>query len=219
MPQHVFLFSEPPICAEPMDVAFLVDSSGSVGVADFEKQKAFLKAAAGTLALERGMAHAGSIVYSDVATVQQSFDKCNGTKSVMHAIDRIPYYGRTTRIDRALTLANAAMFSAAGGCRPYVAKTVVLLTDGRQTAAPDSISMERAVKPLREKKVARLAVGIGNQISPSELRKVVDEEDDVMRVDSFDDLLASLHLVSKKICASAGTKIPFARLQTNVSGR
>lgn len=201
-----FSSTGPPICAEPMDVAFLVDASGSVGVADFEKQKAFVKAAASTLALESGIAHAGSVVYSDVATVQQSFGECNGTKSVMQAIDRIPYYGRTTRIDRALSLANTAMFSDTGGCRPYVAKTLVLLTDGRQTPAPDSVSMERAVKPLRGKKVARLAVGIGGQVSPAELRKMVDEEDDVMAVDSFDELLSSLHLVSEKICASAGKK-------------
>lgn len=202
----LLLFSEPPICAEPIDVAFLLDASGSVGTADFEKQKAFVKAAAGTLALESGMANAGSVVYSDVATVQQSFESCNGSKSVMQAIDRMPYYGRTTRIDRALSVANTAMFSDKGGCRPYVAKTLVLLTDGRQTPAPDSISMESAVKPLRGKKVARLAVGIGNQISTSELRKVVDEEDDIMTVDSFDDLLSSLHLVSDKICTSAGKK-------------
>ena len=189
-------------------MAFLLDSSGSVGAADFEKQKAFIKAAAGTLALKKGLAHAGSVVYSDIATVQQSFNQCNGSKSVMQAIDRIPYYGRTTRIDRALSLANTAMFSEAGGCRSYVAKTLVLLTDGTQTPASDSISLERAVKPLKGKKVARLALGIGDQVSASELRKIVDDEDDVMTVDSFDDLLSSLHLVSEKICASAGERIP-----------
>ena len=55
--------------------------------------------------------------------------------------------------------------------------------------------------------MARLALGIGNQVSTLELRKVVDDEDDVMTVDSFDDLLSSLHLVSEKICASAGERI------------
>lgn len=190
-----------------MDVAFLVDSSGSLRKADFQKQKAFVKAAASTLDLDSGMAIAGSLVYSDIATVHQAFDKCNGTRSVLEAIDRIPYYGRTTRIDRALSLANTEMFSDSGGCRPYVAKTLVLLADGKQTQAPDSISMERAVKPLKTKKVARLAVGIGNQISASELRRVVDKEGDIITVDSFDHLLASLHLVSNKICASAGEKL------------
>ena len=53
-----------------------------------------------------------------------------------------------------------------------------------------------------------MALGIGDQVSASELRKIVDDEDDVMTVDSFDDLLSSLHLVSEKICASAGERIP-----------
>ncbi|XP_073236997.1 collagen alpha-3(VI) chain-like [Porites lutea] len=198
--------AKPPICSEPIDVAFLVDSSGSIGAADFEMQKAFIKAVAGTLAIEKGIAHAGSVVYSDIATVQQSFDQCNGTKSVMQAIDRLPYYGRTTRIDRALSLANTAMFSAAGGCRSHAAKALLLLTDGTQTPALDSIALEQVVKPLKGKKVARLALGIGKKVSASELRRVVDKDDDVMTVDSFDDLLSSLHLVSKKICSSAKIK-------------
>lgn len=198
------LFIELPVCNEPMDVAFLVDASGSVGAANFDKQKEFIKAVASTLGLRSGLARAGSLVYSDMATVQQSFKSCNGTSSVMEAVNRIPYYGRTTRIDRALSLANTALFSAAGGVRSYVANTLVLLTDGRQTPAPDSISMERAVKPLKDKKVARIALGIGNQISPSELRRVVDGEDDIVTVDSFDDLYSSSYLVSKKLCARAG---------------
>ena len=175
-----------------------------MGAANFEKQKAFLKATARTFDLESGVAQVGSVVYSDVAAVHQSFENCNGTSSVMQAIDDIPYYGRSTRIDRALSLANTAMFSNLGGCRPYAAKALVLLTDGTQTPAPDSIPLERAVTPLKSKKVARLALGIGDKISTAELRKVVDEDDDVMTVDSYDDLLSSLHLLSKKICASAG---------------
>ena len=198
------LFPEPPVCSEAMDVAFLVDASGSVGAANFDKQKEFVKAVASTLGLRSGLARAGSLVYSDMATVQQSFNGYNGTHSVMEAVDHIPYYGRTTRIDRALSVANTDLFSANGGVRSYVANTLLLLTDGRQTPAPDSISMERAVKPLKDKKVARIALGIGNRISPSELRRVVDGDDDVVTVDSFDDLLSSMYLVSKKLCARAG---------------
>ena len=202
-----------------MDVAFLMDASGSVGADNFEKQKEFIKAVAGTLGLKSGLARAGSLVYSDMATVQQSFNSCNGTHSVVEAVDHIPYYGRTTRIDRALSLANTDLFSDAGGVRSYVANTLLLLTDGRQTpaadsismeresAAGDSISMERAVKPLKEKKVKRIALGIGSQISPDELRKVVDGDEDVVTVDSFDDLISSMHMVSEKLCTSAGERV------------
>lgn len=191
-----------------MDVAFLVDASGSVGAANFDKQKEFIKAVAGTLGLKNGLARAGSLVYSDMATVQQSFNGCNGTNSVMEAVDHIPYYGRTTRIDRALSLANTDLFSEAGGVRSYVANTLLLLTDGRQTPAPDSISMERAVKPLKDKRVTRIALGIGSQVSPVELRKVVDGDEDIVAVDSFDDLISSMHIVSEKLCASAGEDVP-----------
>lgn len=198
--------AKPPVCPEAMDVAFLMDASGSVGAANFEKQKEFIKAIAGTLGLKSGLARAGSLVYSDMATVQQSFDGSNGTHSVIEAVDHIPYYGRTTRIDRALSLANTDLFSDAGGVRSYVANTLLLLTDGTQTPAADSISMERAVKPLKEKKVTRIALGIGDQISPAELRKVVDGDEDVVTVDSFDDLISSMHMVSEKLCTSAALK-------------
>ncbi|CAH3124523.1 unnamed protein product [Pocillopora meandrina] len=198
--------AKPPICPEAMDVAFLMDASGSVGADNFEKQKEFIKAVAGTLGLKSGLARAGSLVYSDMATVQQSFNSCNGTHSVVEAVDHIPYYGRTTRIDRALSLANTDLFSDAGGVRSYVANTLLLLTDGRQTPAADSISMERAVRPLKEKKVKRIALGIGSQISPDELRKVVDGDEDVVTVDSFDDLISSMHMVSEKLCTSAALK-------------
>ena len=185
-------------------MAFLVDSSGSIGTSNFEKQKKFLKSVARTLSFGSGIARVGALVYSDVATIQFSFKNCSGSHTFMRAMEHIPYYGRTTRIDRALSLANTELFSKKGGVRPYVAKTLLLLTDGRQTQAPDSVSLERAVKPLKDKKVSTLTLGIGNQTNVNELRALVDDDDDVLAVASFDDLFSSLHSVSEMLCAKAG---------------
>ena len=63
------------------------------------------------------------------------------------------------------------------------------------------------MKPLKEKKVKRIALGIGSQISPDELRKVVDGDEDVVTVDSFDDLISSMHMVSEILCTSAGERV------------
>ena len=49
------------------------------------------------------------------------------------AVDAIPLMGLTTRIDRALRLAQAELFEPENGGRPDVKDILILLTDGTQT--------------------------------------------------------------------------------------
>ncbi len=56
-------------CRVPSDVAFALDSSGSIGQEDFERSIQFAKAVAGRLPIERGTSVA-MITYSSDVTVR-----------------------------------------------------------------------------------------------------------------------------------------------------
>ena len=55
------------------------------------------------------------------------------TVSFRKAVDAIPLMGMTTRIDRAMRLAQKELFATKNGAREGVTKMLILLTDGSQT--------------------------------------------------------------------------------------
>lgn len=60
------------------------------------------------------------------------------------------------------------------------------MTDGQTTYVPNGKSIKESVKPLRDAGVRRYAIGIGREISTSELNTIAD--DNIVFADSFDDL-------------------------------
>ena len=188
-----------------MDIAFLLDSSGSISLTNYQKMKDFIKAVAGSFSIGPGETFAGVILYGSDATTVIRFADHFSNVNFNNAVDNLPYLQGETRIDKALQLAYSELLTNRGGVRPGVAKAVVLLTDGRQSPAPDRTDLKEAAAPLLSTGVRIFAVGIGNDVDKRELQLIVEKPEDVIVAESFDELALRVRQVSIATCESAGT--------------
>ena len=78
------------------------------------------------------------------------------------AVDNIPLMGSTTRIDKALRLAQNELFAPENGARGKdVPKILIQLTDGKQTSAVDAEDPGKVADELRAMGVIVVVIGIG----------------------------------------------------------
>ena len=197
----IYLFLEPPACQTPVDLAFIVDSSGSIGSKNYLKEKHFVKQLARGFGVAPGQSRAALVLYSNSASVKAGFDQYPTLEQFHKSVDDLPYEKGFTRIDLALEKANQEVFPQA---RKGVPKIAILITDGKQTKTADSKGLREASEPLRREGVRVLAVGVGSGVDSDELRLVTESDDDVVVAQSFPDLLVQIGNLTSRACELAG---------------
>ena len=203
-------------CSQKSDILFIVDSSGSIGRTNFKRELLFVKEVASTFKMGPDQSQIAVISYSDNAKVDIGFGEYSNVNDFDAAVDRVKHQRQRTRIDKALDLANKAVFTEAGGMRPDVAKVMVILTDGKQTEADDAKTLDEAVRPLLEKNVTAFAVGVGKAIDINELLLLVgNNEDHLFRAENFDQLAKDSLEVAAQTCKRIN---PPAGKITNIMG-
>lgn len=109
-------------CRRSIDLAFAVDRSESIGVANFNRIKEFLYAVILDHDVGPEFAHIAVIAFSGEAEVVFNFTRLQGAdltaRNVNNLIRDIEYKPGETRIDLALTEADKSVFVDAGGWRP-----------------------------------------------------------------------------------------------------
>ena len=105
-----------------MDIAFVVDSSGSIGRTNWERMKRFLKALVSRLDVSPSAAHIAAIAYSNSPEVVMRFNSVQGTNQINQLLDRMRYQRGYTYTDKALLLADSDLFQSSNGMRSHVSK-------------------------------------------------------------------------------------------------
>lgn len=197
------------VCTNIVDIAFLVDSSGSVRKYYMDEKFFVQRIAARFKIIEQGT-HGGVIVFSSHGYVKMAikFTDFLTTKSFNEAVGLLPFYGYMTRIDHALSLAHKELFTEKGKTRPNVKKLLFLITDGRQN--PDNIGGVK-LDPAKEAEKLHLgnvqiyAVGVGNKVNLTELQRITKDPRKVYSVADFAELTSTAFVnnVSKELCQGA----------------
>lgn len=105
-----------------MDIAFLIDSSGSIGRRNWERIKRFVKALVSKLDVRSSATRVAAIAYSTNPIVELRFWNRQSTNDVNRVIDEIPWQRGFTYTDKALQLADSDLFQVDNGMRPDVPK-------------------------------------------------------------------------------------------------
>ena len=104
------------------DVAFIVDSSGSIGRRNWIKMLQFLKDMVKAFNVGPDKTHIAVVAYSTGANVEFRFNRLTGSditeEGYYGLIDRIRFQRGYTFIDKALLLADGEIFTTADGMRP-----------------------------------------------------------------------------------------------------
>ena len=104
------------------DVAFIIDSSGSIGRRNWVKMLQFIKDAVTALNVGPQKTHIAAVAYSTDANVEFTFNSLKGcelTEKGYHSLtDRVRFQRGHTFIDKALMLANEKIYTTVAGMRP-----------------------------------------------------------------------------------------------------
>lgn len=117
-------------CRPVLDIAFIVDSSGSIGRNNWVRVKRFVKALISKLDVSASGTHVAAVAYSTNPEVVTRFRSYQGTDHVNRLIDRMRYQRGFTYTDKALLLADRDLFQTSNGMRANVPK--VLFKEGTQ---------------------------------------------------------------------------------------
>ena len=181
----------------------MVDSSGSLR-RDFAKEKQFVKYLATSLGIGKD-GNRGSIVtfsYNAQLTVTLSDSAAASSPDFSALVDKVPFMGYTTRIDRALRLVMNEMFKKANGARDGVPRILFVLTDGTQTKDRDAIDPASIASELRKKLGIRLfVIGIGTKVDQAELSHIAGNATSVYSAKHVNELLSG-SLIRRLVGAS-----------------
>ena len=109
-------------CKPIADIAFVIDSSGSIGRSNWGRMKRFLKAIVSKLDVSSAATRISAIAYSNNPEVVYRFNSRQGTDDVNKAFDGMRWQRGFTYTDKALLLADSDLFQTGNGMRQGVAK-------------------------------------------------------------------------------------------------
>uniref|UniRef100_A0A667ZQ82 Matrilin 2 n=1 Tax=Myripristis murdjan TaxID=586833 RepID=A0A667ZQ82_9TELE len=160
-------------CGEGVvDLVFVIDGSKSLGSANFERVKQFVKAIVDSLDISRTGTHVGLLQYSTKVRTEFTLSRFATAQDIKQAVGRMQYMGRGSMTGSALRHMFEYSFSAKEGARANTPRVSIVFTDGR---SQDDVS-EWANK-AKNAGITIYAVGVGKAIE-QELREIASEPDD-----------------------------------------
>ncbi|CAG2213738.1 COL6A [Mytilus edulis] len=164
-------FSDPDeACHDKVDLVYLVDSSGSVGSINFNKEKEFINNSLSQFVIGYNDALVGVVTFSTVPREQFKLNAFLDKPALKYAITKIPYLTGNTHTAEAINFVNNHMFIPSAGDRPDAQNILVVLTDGR---SGDPAKTLQEANRLKQRNTVIIAVGIGSGASKSELNGLV----------------------------------------------
>ncbi|KAM6161014.1 LOW QUALITY PROTEIN: collagen alpha-5(VI) chain [Erethizon dorsatum] len=176
------------------DIMFLVDSSGSIGLANFEKMKTFMKDLLTKIEIGANQTQIGVVQFSNYNKEEFQLNKYFTTKEISEAIDRMSPIDSTTLTGSALTFVSQ-YFTHPKGARPQVRKFLILITDGE---AQDDVRVPAIA--LRDSGVIIFSVGVFGA-NRTQLEEISGDGSLVFHVENFDHLKAIENKLIFRVCA------------------
>ena len=163
----------------PVDLAFVFDSSDTIGVGALGDAKMLVKKMVKGLELGADESRVALVVFADKVEVKARFSENLSVKQFQNMVQNMKSIGSRTRIDKALVETKQVFKEG----RNDVYNISVVLTDGIQSEDHDTKSLLSTSEPLRRAGVRVIAVAIGTRASKGRLRLMTDSMDDVKEED------------------------------------
>ncbi|XP_023560248.1 collagen alpha-5(VI) chain [Octodon degus] len=176
------------------DIMFLVDSSGSIGPANFEIMKTFMKDLLTKIEIGANQTQIGVVQFSSYNKEEFQLNQYFTTKEISDAIDRMSPIDSTTLTGSALTFISQ-YFTHPKGARPQVRKFLILITDGE---AQDDVRVPAIA--LRDSGVIIFSVGVFGA-NRTQLEEISGGGSLVFHVENFDLLKAIENELIFRVCA------------------
>lgn len=181
------------------DLAFVIDSSRSIGEPEFNKELKFVRQVLNEFELRFDKTRVAVVSFSNVVHTEFNFNQYTNANEILAAVSRITYAaGPATVTYRALNQTRRNVFAPGLGDRPNVPNVVIVVTDGgtnpgrvdRYTKEVGKAHTLREARELKEMGCHVFTIGVGPHIDPSELMGIASDpaERYYLQVDTFNKL-------------------------------
>lgn len=149
-----------------IDLAFIVDTSGSIGYFNFIDMLGFMKKVTRGLNIGPGNSQVAVVSFSNTARLEFGFEEHQDHASLERAMNFINYDAGGTATNKGIKLARESVFETSS--RKGATKVALVITDGSSDSFQDTINEAKITK---EAGIVVFALGIGN-INKAELKAI-----------------------------------------------
>lgn len=164
-------------------MVFVLDSSGSIGSANFQKMRNFVSAVVNDLEIGPTRTQVGVVLFSSSASLSFGLNTYPDRGTLSSAVNRIPYIGGGTNTADALYLLISQGFAGARPKIQGVPRIAIVVTDGKSNQPQLTVIAAEALRNVSS--ITTYAVGIGNA-NQDELKAIASGENFVRYINSFD---------------------------------
>ncbi|RXN25255.1 collagen alpha-1(XXI) chain-like protein [Labeo rohita] len=182
----------------PNDLAFIIDGSSSLGIPNFETAKRWLINITSGFDVSTRHTQVAVVQYSDTPRLEIPLGKHQNNQELIEAISSISYLGGNTRTGRAIKFATDHVFGMPNRTSLSPRNRIaVVLTDGRSQDDVEDAAME-----ARAQNIVLFAVGVGNEITNTELVSVANKPPStyVLHVEDYKSIASIWDLMEQKLC-------------------
>ena len=165
------------------DVVFVIDTSGSIGISNFQLIKEFTANITTELISRSPNSAVGVILFASSAYIRFNLQTYTTLNSLLSAIDNLPYSGGGTDTDEALTLLLSSARNGALGIRNDSSNVAIVITDGHSSNHYATLSAAAALHASNIFDVYAVGVGGADQ---NELETIASSPEFVFFTSSFD---------------------------------
>ena len=188
-------------CDGKMDIAFIVDSSGSIRSKRFESAiKPFISNITENLEIGLDKTRVGIISFSDDASIQIRLDQYERKEDLRQAVKALPYLRGKTHTASALRLMREELFQTSNGDRSDVPDMAIILSDGYSNINSEQTIPEAIL--AREAGIEIIVASIENDISNLELRGMASRpvENNLINIRRYSELPDIVNLITETTC-------------------
>lgn len=188
----------------PFDIAFVLDSSGSIGAGNWRKVLNFVKGVIDHVEISSEAHNAGVISFGNQATLNIALNQYHTKLSLMSAIDAIPWKDQWTNTSGGIRLMRSDFYSISHGNRYYIPDVAVIVTDGKSNVDSHLTTYEAMIAKALHIKL--FVVGITNQVDLDEVNEIASDPDDkhVFLASTFEELEYIQQELVHTICYGTG---------------
>lgn len=189
------------VCGKSLDLAFLLDASGSIDDSQWKLAKDFVRGVTDAFTLASNATRMAVITYSTQPHVEIKYGDINDLGELSDYMESMSQPRGETRTDRALHVARDQLIRNEGGPRDNTPKAVILVTAGATTPAAAK-SAEQQARELKDTDGATIvALGVGHDVDQYALRQFASNPDHAFLVTSYDDIIEFVKPTVDAACA------------------
>ena len=181
-----------------MDLAIVIDTSWSVGEANFERIIKFMNNIVNSLEFVSGKTQLAILTFNDDTKVWMNLGQYHKKADVIEVIDNMEYVGGGTFTADALRVLREDIFNSDNQDRPSAPNVAILVTDGVSNILP-----QRTIPEAQNAHAAGIhiyGIGIGLN-STDEIGKIVSDKQSLYLINNYHELVDFSTKMLDKVCS------------------